>query len=38
MPLGEIMRNGDASEHIVNWSLDLNVLDVSYVPRTTIKS
>jgi hypothetical protein len=37
-PLGEIIRNRDASGCIVKWSLKLNGLDIDYVAITAIKS
>lgn len=37
-PLGEIIHNPDASRCIAKWSLELNRLDISYVPRNAIKS
>lgn len=36
-PLGEIICNRDVCGCIVNWSIELNGLDISYVPRIAIK-
>jgi ribonuclease HI len=37
-PLGEIICNCDVCRCILNWSIKFNGLDISYVPRTAIKS
>lgn len=36
--LDEIIQNCEASGHVAEWSFKLNELNVSYVPRTEIKS
>ena len=35
-PLGKILGNHDALRRIVKWAIELNCLDISYVPRTAI--
>ena len=37
-PLGEIVHNRDATRRIAKWALELNGLDITYLPRTAIKS
>jgi hypothetical protein len=37
-PLGEVIQNHDASSHIAKWAMELMGYDISYVPRTAIKS
>ena len=37
-PLGEIVHNRDAIGRIAKWALELNWLDITYVPRTAIMS
>jgi hypothetical protein len=37
-PLSEIAHNRDAFGCIAKWSLELNEIDISYVPWTAIKS
>jgi hypothetical protein len=37
-PLGEIVRNPDASSIIVKWSVELMGETLTYVPRKVIKS
>jgi hypothetical protein len=34
--LGEIIYNQDASGRIAKWPLELNRLNISYIPRTMI--
>ena len=37
-PLGEVIRNHDATGRIAKWALELMGHDIRYVPRTAIKS
>ena len=37
-PLGDIIRNRDATGRISKWALELMGHDIRYIPRTTIKS
>ena len=37
-PLGDIVRNRDAVGRISKWALKLMGHDISYIPRTAIKS
>jgi hypothetical protein len=37
-PLGEVVRNQDATRRIVKWALELMGQEISYAPRMTIKS
>ena len=37
-PLGEVIRNCDATVRISKWALELMGHDIRYVPRTAIKS
>ena len=37
-PLGEILRNRHATGRIAKWAAELGAFEVSFVPRTTIKS
>ena len=37
-PLGEVVRNRDATDQISKWGLELMGHGIRYVPRTTIKS
>nr|ABB47058.1 retrotransposon protein, putative, Ty3-gypsy subclass [Oryza sativa Japonica Group] len=37
-PLGDILHNREANERIVKWALELMSLDLSFKPRTSIKS
>ena len=37
-PLGEVVRNYDATGRISKWALELMGNDIRYVPRTAIKS
>jgi hypothetical protein len=37
-PLGEIIRNRDASGRIVKWSIELGEFDIEFCPRQAIKS
>jgi len=37
-PLGDILRNKEASGHIGKWAAELSQFDITYVPRTSIKS
>jgi len=37
-PLGKIVHNRDAIGRITKWALEVNGLDITYVPRTAIMS
>jgi hypothetical protein len=37
-PLGVIIRNCDANDRIVKWSVELGEFDIEFCPRQTIKS
>jgi hypothetical protein len=37
-PLGDILRNQDATGRISNWAVELGSLNIDYKPRTAIKS
>ena len=37
-PLGDIVRNRDATGQISEWALKLMGHDITYIPRTAIKS
>jgi hypothetical protein len=37
-PLGEIIHNRDANDHIVKWSVELGEFDIEFCPRQAIKS
>jgi hypothetical protein len=37
-PLGEIIRNRDANNCIVKWSVELGEFDIEFRPRQVIKS
>jgi hypothetical protein len=37
-PLGNIMRNQDATGRISKWAVELGALNIDFKPRTTIKS
>jgi hypothetical protein len=37
-PLGEIIRNRDANDHIVKWSVELGKFEIEFCPRQVIKS
>jgi ribonuclease HI len=37
-PLGDILRNQDATGKISKWAVELGALDIDFKPRTTIKS
>jgi hypothetical protein len=36
-PLGDILRNQDATERISKWAVELGALNIDFKPRTTIK-
>jgi len=36
--LGDILRNNEASGRIGKWAAELSQFDITYVPRTSIKS
>jgi hypothetical protein len=37
-PLGDILRNKEASDRIGKWAIELPQFTITYVPRTAIKS
>jgi ribonuclease HI len=37
-PLGEIIRNLDANDRIIKWSVDLGEFEIEFCPRQAIKS
>jgi hypothetical protein len=37
-PLGEVIQNRDTTGRIANWALELMGEDITYAPRTAIKS
>jgi hypothetical protein len=37
-PLGDILRNQDATGRISKWAVELGTLNIDFKPRTTIKS
>jgi hypothetical protein len=37
-PLGDILRNQDATGRISNWAVELGALNIDFKPRTAIKS
>jgi hypothetical protein len=37
-PLGDILRNHDATGRISKSAIELDALDINFKPRTTIKS
>jgi hypothetical protein len=36
--IGEIIRNCDANDRIVKWSVELGEFDIEFYPRQAIKS
>jgi hypothetical protein len=38
IPLGEIIRNRDANDRIVKWSVELGEFVIEFCPRQAIKS
>jgi hypothetical protein len=37
-PLGDILRNQDATGRISKWAVELGALNIDFKPRTSIKS
>ena len=37
-PLGDIINNADATGRVAKWGIELAAFDISYKPRTAIKS
>jgi hypothetical protein len=37
-PLGDILRNQDATARISKWAIELGALNIDFKPRTAIKS
>jgi len=37
-PLGDVFNNKEASGRIGKWATELSQFEISYVPRTTVKS